>query len=117
LVDLQNKDEKSNKKSFQVSPFMNLDMSYFWQVKPPSDDKERLVINIESKRGNLQNNKKDKLFDASLVLYKKDFTHKGLLRIGCQLPLMTIKVVFSIYWQALKLFVKGIPFIGYQKSS
>ncbi|MFT5758359.1 MAG: DUF1365 family protein [Alteromonadaceae bacterium] len=114
LVDLQ-KIDKRNKKSFQVSPFMDLDMSYFWQVKPPSDDNDRLVINIESKRKNLQNGKWDKLFDASLVMHKKEFTHKSLLRVWCQLPVMTIKIFFSIYWQALKLFIKGIPFIGYQK--
>jgi DUF1365 family protein len=48
---------------------------------------------------------------------KKEFSQKILLGVWCQLPVMTIKVVFGIYWQALKLFVKGIPFIGYQKSS
>lgn len=115
LVNLQNKDEMVSEKTFQVSPFMDLDMSYFWQVKPPSNNNDKLAINIESKRENLQSGKMDKLFDVSLRLHKKEFTHKSLLRVWCQLPVMTIKVVFSIYWQALKLFIKGIPFIGYQK--
>lgn len=114
LVNLQNKDEMINEKYFQVSPFMDLNMSYFWQVKPPSSDYEKLAINIQSKRENLQSGKMDKLFDVSLLMHKKEFTHKSLLGVWCQLPVMTIKVVFSIYWQALKLFIKGIPFIGYQ---
>jgi hypothetical protein len=29
---------------------------------------------------------------------------------------MTVKVVLSIYWQAMKLFIKRVPFIGYQKA-
>lgn len=117
LIDLQNTDEKISEKSFQVSPFMNLNMSYFWQVKPPSHDSEKVAINIENKRENLQSGKMDTLFNVSLILHKKEFSQKSLLGVWCQLPVMTIKIVFSIYWQALKLFIKGIPFIGYQKPS
>lgn len=117
LVDLNNKDEKVNEKYFQVSPFLDLNMSYFWQVKPPSDDSNNLAINIENKRINVENGNIDKLFDVNLFMQKKEFTQKNLLGVWCQLPVMTIKVVFSIYWQALKLFIKGIPFIGYQKKN
>ena len=95
--------------------YLDLDMCYFWQVKPPSNDTEKLVVNIENKRENLQSGEMDKLFDVSLTMRKKEFSKKSLLGVWCQLPVMTIKVVFSIYWQALKLFIKGIPFIGYQK--
>lgn len=115
LVDLQSKGGMVNEKYFQVSPFMDLDMSYFWQVKPPSNDKDNLVINIESKRENVRSGKAEKLFDVNLFMRKKEFTQKSLLGVWCQLPVMTIKVVCSIYWQALKIFIKGIPFIGYQK--
>jgi DUF1365 family protein len=117
LVNLHHNAEKVSKKSFQVSPFMDLDMSYFWHVKPPSNDNEKLVINIENKHEDLQSGKINKLFDVSLLLHKKEFTAKRLLAVWCQLPVMTIKIVFSIYWQALRLFIKGIPFIGYQKKN
>ena len=115
LVDLLNKVEQVNKKVFQVSPFMDLDMSYFWHVKAPSKDNSKLVINIENKRIDVLTGKVDKLFDANLNLEKQSFNQRNLLRVWCQLPVMTIKVVLGIYWQALKLFVKRIPFIGYQK--
>ena len=115
LVDLLNKIEQVNKKAFQVSPFMDLDMSYFWHVKAPSKDNSKLVINIENKRIDALTGKVDKLFDANLNLEKQSFNQRNLLRVWCQLPVMTIKVVLGIYWQALKLFVKRIPFIGYQK--
>lgn len=116
LVDLLAEGEKSNKKEFQVSPFMDLDMSYFWRVKPPNDDNDNLVINIENKRINASNGKTEKLFDANLKMKKQAFTQKGLLKVWCQLPVMSLKIVSTIYWQALKLFIKRIPFIGYQKN-
>ena len=115
LVDLLDKAKQVNEKVFQVSPFMDLDMSYYWQVRAPNKESNQLVINIENKRTNKLNGKVDKLFDVNLNMEKKSLSQRNLLRVWCQLPMMTIKVVSGIYWQALKLFVKRIPFIGYQK--
>lgn len=117
LIDLLNNDERVNKKNFQVSPFMDLDMSYFWQVKPPSEDDNKLMVHIENKRLNSESGKIDKLFDVNLMMEKQAFNQKNLLRVWCQLPAMTIKVVLGIYWQAMKIFLKRIPFIGYQKAN
>jgi DUF1365 family protein len=117
LVDLLNEEtDKTTKKNFQVSPFMDLAMTYFWQVSPPKSEDDKLLVKIEN-RNNDTSGKVNKLFDASLVMRKKPFTKTSLLRIWSQLPVMTVKVVLSIYWQALKLFIKRVPFIGYQKPS
>lgn len=116
LVDLSTKEEMVNKKAFQVSPFMDLDMSYFWHVKPPCNENNKLVINIENKRIDFEGNITEKVFDASLVMNKQPLTKTNLSKVWCQLPIMTIKVVFSIYWQALRIFMKRIPFLGYQKA-
>jgi hypothetical protein len=117
LVDLLKTNiKKTNKKMFQVSPFMDLDMTYFWHVIPPSAENTKLLINIQNKRIHETCLENEKVFEASLVMRQKAFTKTNLFKIWCQLPIMTVKVVLSIYWQALKLFIKRVPFIGYQKA-
>ena len=116
LVDLlQEQKHQVNEKVFQVSPFMNLDMSYHWQVKPPQQGDDKLLVKIENKRTNQETGDVQRLFEASLVLKKKAFNKRNLLRVWIQLPAMTVNIVIGIYWQALRLFLKRIPFIGYQK--
>lgn len=118
LVDLLQQDEpKITDKVFQVSPFMDLDMSYTWHIKAPKIDDDKLLIKIENKRLNQNTGDISKLFEASLVLRKQPFTKRNMLGVWLQLPIMTIKIVTSIYWQALRLFIKKIPFVGYQKIS
>ena len=101
LVDLQG--ELRHPKAFHVSPFMDLNMDYLWRVRPP---KKSTLVHIE-------NHTSSKVFDATLTLMKWDFSADKLMKTLALIPLMTIKVVTGIYWQAFQLFLKKVPFVAH----
>lgn len=104
LVDMQA--QAPSKKDFHVSPFMDLDMTYQWKIQPP---KNNVLIHIE-------NHKQEKVFDATLSMKRVEFSASNLMRVWLSSPAMTFKVVAGIYWQALKLFTKRVPFVAHPNS-
>lgn len=88
-------------KEMHVSPFMPMSMTYHWRSNTPD---ERLNINLQ----NWQNGQQ--AFNASLSLQRKEITAANLNRLLLSYPWMTAKVALGIYWQALKLMIKKIPF-------
>ncbi|WP_239480659.1 DUF1365 domain-containing protein [Parashewanella hymeniacidonis] len=111
LIKLDEQGLLTNEKQFHVSPFMNLDMNYFWQFKTPSEARNNLLIHIENRAKETN----EKLFDASLIMRKKPLNKTTVYKLWLAMPLMTFKVVLGIYYQALKLIIKRVRFIPYQK--
>lgn len=89
------------KKQFHISPFMDMGIDYDWRFRIPGEALNVHMINYENGQ---------KLFDASLSLKKKPLTRNNLTRVLLHYPAMTAKVITLIYWQALRLTVKGTPF-------
>jgi DUF1365 family protein len=88
-------------KRFHVSPFLPMDMRYDWRFTAPG---ESLDVHMENWREGQCD------FDSSLTLRRLPLTSGSLARALWSFPLMTLKVSWLIYWQALRLWWKRIPF-------
>ena len=51
-----------------------------------------------------------KMFDATMRLARRAITPATLARVLVRYPVMTVRVVAAIHWQALRLWRKGAPF-------
>jgi DUF1365 family protein len=107
LIDIDS--DLKSEKNFHVSPFMDLNMKYHWRIKDPT---ERLNLSIENYA---KDKSGEKLFIASIAMKRQTFTNKNLLKNLLAIPMMTAKTVLGIYWQALKLYIKGVPYIAHSK--
>lgn len=87
-------------KAFHVSPFLPIDRKYAWTFTAPADD---LNVHMDVSDGS----KRD--FDATLVLQRRALSGRSLARVLIQYPAMTLQVLGAIYWQALRLRIKGNP--------
>lgn len=88
-------------KAFHVSPFMEMEIRYDWRFRLPGK-----TIQVH-----FANNTHDgkRRFDATLSLNRREISGSALARCLLFYPLMTVKVVAMIYWQALRLTLKGAP--------
>ena len=88
-------------KKMHVSPFNEMDQAYAFAINDPG---ERALISIEvSDRDGL-------LLRAGMRLSRLELTDANSLRLFLTHPLLTLKVVTAIHWQALKLWLKGATF-------
>jgi DUF1365 family protein len=87
-------------KEFHVSPFMGMRQRYRWALLRPGRQLAVHIANVEDGAA---------VFDASLVLSRREITGGSLARALLRYPWMTAQVIAGIYWQAWRLRQKGAP--------
>lgn len=88
-------------KVFHVSPFLSQDMEYRFRLLEPG---ARIGVYIDEYCGDTH------AFKACISARSVPLTDDRLIGVFCSLPLLPIKVIAAIHWQALKLWLRGAKF-------
>jgi len=89
-------------KQFHVSPFMHMNLSYRWRMTQPG---QRLSVHLAS------HDHDGRLFESTLVVRHQPMTARQIPRLLARWSVMTLRVSAAIYWQALRLWLKRVPFV------
>jgi DUF1365 family protein len=88
-------------KFFYVSPFFDHDTQFDFNLPIPGD---KLHIKID----NLQEGRK--IFISTLTGKTAPLTDANMLRLFFSIPFITLKVISLIHWNAMKLWMKRVPY-------
>jgi len=87
-------------KAFHVSPFLPMQRDYRWRFQLPG---QHLRVHMEVLDGGTPD------FEATLVLERRPLDGASLARCLWRYPLMTMKVVAAIHWQAFLIWLARNP--------
>ncbi len=88
-------------KNYYVSPFSALDLEFDFRFDLPG---RRLRLAIDDYSGG------ERVLISTVTGAREELTAANLARFTLRYPLVTLKVIFLIHWEALRLWLKKIPF-------
>lgn len=98
------KEHFTMKKDFHVSPFMPMGIDYTWVMNTPGRDLSVYMQNRLSGESSL-------LFDSDLRLREEPLSATSLVSHFLRYPLITVATMIGIYFEALRLYIKRVPFL------
>ena len=102
------------KKEFHVSPFFDLAMNYRLAFSVPGDTLAVKIENHSLATESLEpktHTSPIKVLDVTMKLRRKKLTGWNLNGLLVKYPAISMQVGLGIYWQALKLYLKKVPFV------
>ena len=94
-------------KAFHVSPFMDMDLVYRFEVEPPvgaQAERMRVSVDVDDAEG--------PMLLTSFAGVRTEMTDAALRRAWLTHPLLTLKVIAGIHWEAVRLMLKGLRLRG-----
>lgn len=119
-------------KSFHVSPFMPMELGYQWTFTSPG---EGLAVHMDllgdaSGKGNGRVGSSEraeeiesggsavpKAFDATLTLRRRPMSAGAMAGVLVRYPMMTLRVIGRIHFEALRLWLKRVPVFPHPRRS
>lgn len=90
---------QSAPKRFFVSPFMDMDLTYDFDIAPPG---EAVAVGVSARRGD------EAILTARFGGRHRPLTDANLLKAWLKHPLLSFKVIAGIHWEAVKIVGRGI---------
>jgi DUF1365 family protein len=88
-------------KRFYVSPFISMTQTYHFRMLPPG---RSVRVRI------LETDPEGPLLSATFSGEQRPLTTRSILALCFRIPLMTVKVVSAIHWEAFKIWRKRVRF-------
>ena len=95
-------------KAMYVSPFVAMDGEYSFRISPPNEYINVVIRNKDSK---------GPLLTASFKGNRKPFTEPVLVGSLLRFPMLTLKIIAGIYFEALLLWLKGLKVFIHQPAN
>lgn len=99
--------QQTTNKALFVSPFAHMDMHYRFRLNVPND-KQVIAIRLHDKQG--------LVLTASYSAQHRVLNARSLLKQVMVMPLLSLKVVAGIHWEALRLWIKRVPWFSYVRA-
>jgi DUF1365 family protein len=86
-------------KRLYVSPFNDMDMSYAFKIQPPEAS---VTVGVDAL------DQSGLVITTALSGRRRDLSDRAMMSVFFGHPLLTLKVIAAIHWEALRLWLKGV---------